>query len=134
MVGFGKAAPGSNYPAIYVEGAKDGQPGVFRSIDEGASWDRLSGYPLDLYDRVTVIEGDKTVFGRVYVAFAGNSMAYGQPRSKGTVLQVAETEPIGIGSPIAEAPSLATVRTDRVYGGSAGKVGEASLGTSQTGR
>ena len=42
--------------------------------------------------------------------------------------------PIGIGSPIAEAPSLATVRTDRVYGGSAGKVGEASLGTSQTGR
>ena len=134
VVGFGKAAPGSNYPAIYVEGAKDGQPGVFRSIDEGASWDRLSGYPLDLYDRVTVIEGDKTVFGRVYVAFAGNSMAYGQPRSKGTVLQVAETEPIGIGSPIAEAPSLATVRTDRVYGGSAGKVGEASLGTSQTGR
>ncbi len=29
------------------------------------------------------------------------------------------TAPIGIGSPIAEAPSLTTVRTDRVYGGSA---------------
>ena len=32
---------------------------------------------------------------------------------------------IGIGRPLAGSPSLTTVRTDRVYGGSAGKVVEA---------
>jgi hypothetical protein len=41
-------------------------------------------------------------------------------------------KPIGIGSPLAGTPSLATVRTDRVYGGSAGKVGEASLAACRT--
>ena len=41
---------------------------------------------------------------------------------------------IGIGTPLAGRPSLTTVRTGRVYGGSAGKVGAASQGTSQTGR
>ncbi len=40
---------------------------------------------------------------------------------------------IGIGTPLARRPSLTTVRTDRVYGGSAGEVGEASQGASQTG-
>jgi hypothetical protein len=50
------------------------------------------------------------------------------------LIEMLRKDPIGIGTPLAGCPSLTTVRTDRVYGGSAGEVGAASQGTSQTGR
>ena len=37
-VGFGKAAPGQSYPAIYVSAQIDGVRGFFRLIDSGATW------------------------------------------------------------------------------------------------
>ena len=51
-----------------------------------------------------------------------------------TFEELKKKESIGIGTPLAGRPSLTTARTDRVYGGSAGGVGVASQGTSQTGR
>jgi len=40
--GFGKGAPGHSYPAIYLAGTVNNQPGVFRSIDEARTWTRIN--------------------------------------------------------------------------------------------
>ncbi len=85
VVGFGKGAAGVSYPAIYVEGVKGSQEGIYRSTDEGATWDLLTIHPLGIWDRVTAICGDMRIFGRVYVAFAGNSCAYGQQFISGDI-------------------------------------------------
>ncbi|HEU4328655.1 MAG TPA: xyloglucanase, partial [Roseiflexaceae bacterium] len=42
VVGYGKAAPGKTYPAIYITGTVDNVAGFFRSDDAGASWVRIN--------------------------------------------------------------------------------------------
>jgi len=41
-VGLGKAAPESNYPAIYIWGTVNNILGLHRLIDEGATWQRVN--------------------------------------------------------------------------------------------
>jgi hypothetical protein len=41
-VGFGKAAPGHDYPAVYIWGDVKGVRGIHRSIDGGATWTRIN--------------------------------------------------------------------------------------------
>lgn len=81
--GYGKAKDNSDYPTLFVYGrsATDAAWGVWRSTDEGASWDRVAEYPLGIFDAVMVIAGDMEIFGRVYIGWSGNSFAYGQPTS-----------------------------------------------------
>jgi photosystem II stability/assembly factor-like uncharacterized protein len=74
-VGFGKANAG-DYPTVFVAGNK----GIFRSLDRGATWDKIGTYPLGIYDWIDSIDGDKDVFGKIYVAFAGSGFAYGTPK------------------------------------------------------
>ncbi|PSC03925.1 hypothetical protein SLNSH_16485 [Alsobacter soli] len=80
-IGFGKPAPGSDEPAIYISGRVRGRYGIWRSTDNAASWRSVAGFPLGTLDQVTVIEGDKDVFGRVYVGYKGSGWLYGQPSS-----------------------------------------------------
>jgi hypothetical protein len=54
--------------------------GVWRSTDEGASWDRIAEFPLGIFDVVMAVAGDPEIFGRVYIGWSGNSFAYGQPK------------------------------------------------------
>lgn len=77
-VGLGKARREDAYPTLFVAGMERQGPGVFRSTDEGRSWERISGYPLGVADWIDAVEGDKDVFGRVYIGFAGSGFAYGQ--------------------------------------------------------
>jgi xyloglucan-specific exo-beta-1,4-glucanase len=69
-LGFGKAAPGASYPALYLDGKINGVVGIFRSIDTGASWVRIDSaqgqYGHANYDKST-ITGDPKTFGTVYV-------------------------------------------------------------------
>ena len=69
-LGFGKAAPGAAYPAMYLDGTINGVTGVYRSIDTGASWVRIDSaqgqYAHAGYDR-SAITGDPKVFGTVYI-------------------------------------------------------------------
>ena len=74
---FGKGAPGSDYPTIFLAGTIDGQVGIFRSVDEGASWQFLVDYPAGIAEEPQSIEGDWNEFGRFYVALKGNGFAYG---------------------------------------------------------
>ena len=80
-VGFGKAAPGASYPAVYIWGSVGGVRGVFRSIDSGASWLRINddnhqyGGPGD----AQFVIGDLNTYGVVYMSTAGRGIVYGKP-------------------------------------------------------
>jgi photosystem II stability/assembly factor-like uncharacterized protein len=77
-VGFGKAASGKTYPAIYLVGTVNDIYGVFRSIDEGTSWTRINDDDHE-FGSINHCTGDETVFGRVYLGPEGRGIIYGQP-------------------------------------------------------
>jgi hypothetical protein len=76
-IGFGKTATGATYPTLYMYGKVSGAWGLYRSTNGAAVWDKCADYPLGIFDQVTAVNGDPDVFGKVYVAFSGNSFAYG---------------------------------------------------------
>jgi len=77
---FGAAAPGQSYPAIYIYGWVNNVPGLWRSIDNCATWQKLSGSPngsiLGTWDTPQSIGADGKTYGLVYVAFSGSSWKY----------------------------------------------------------
>lgn len=77
--GFGKAAPGQAYPAIFIYGWVNGELGIWRSDDNASTWKQISnGFPLGSFAPVKVIEGDSNTYGTVYVGLSGNGWAYGK--------------------------------------------------------
>ena len=80
-VGFGKAAEGHDYPAVYIWGDVGGVRGIHRSLDAGATWTRINddahqyGGPGD----GRFIVGDMNRFGVVYMSTAGRGIVYGKP-------------------------------------------------------
>jgi photosystem II stability/assembly factor-like uncharacterized protein len=78
-VAFGKAAKGAGYPTIYISGRVAGEYGIWRSIDDTRSWQRLVDFPMGSLDMVTVIGADPDVFGRVYVGYKGSGWVWGEP-------------------------------------------------------
>jgi len=76
--GFGKAAPGQSYPAIYLVGTVDGQPGIFRSIDQARTWTRIND-DQHQWGLILQIAGDPRIYGRVYVGTHGRGVFYGDP-------------------------------------------------------
>ncbi|MEV6877113.1 RICIN domain-containing protein [Amycolatopsis sp. NPDC051128] len=76
-VGFGKAAPGAGYPAVYLTGTVDGVTGVFRSIDGGAAFTRINDDRHQYGGNLGTITGDPAVYGRVYVGTNGRGVVYG---------------------------------------------------------
>ncbi len=79
--GFGKAAPGSAYPTLYLVGAVHGQPGIFRSLDRARTWVRINDNQHQ-WGLVLQIAGDPRIFGRVYVGTHGRGIFYGDPAKK----------------------------------------------------
>jgi hypothetical protein len=77
-VGFGKAAPGKTYPAVYIIGTVGGVTGVFRSIDEGATWLRVND-DQHQFGQMDNVAGDEEYYGRVYVTTQGRGIPYGEP-------------------------------------------------------
>lgn len=82
-VGFGKAAAGKTFPTVFIYGvAGAGVVGIYRSIDAGASWERVNddqhqfGGPAN----GQFVVGDMNVFGRVYMSSSGRGVIFGQPR------------------------------------------------------
>jgi photosystem II stability/assembly factor-like uncharacterized protein len=79
-VGFGKAAPGTSYPAIYLTGLVAGVQGVFRSLDEGNTWARINVDAKQWGWIGQTITGDPNIFGRVYLGTNGRGIVYGVPK------------------------------------------------------
>jgi len=77
--GFGRAAPHTKTPALYLVGTVDGQRGFFRSTDGGASWVRIND-DQHQWGLVLQITGDPKKFGRVYVGTHGRGTFYGDPK------------------------------------------------------
>jgi photosystem II stability/assembly factor-like uncharacterized protein len=80
-LGFGKAAPGTSYQALYLIGTVKDVTGVFRSTDKGATWLRVNddAHQWGSIGGVGVITGDPDTFGRVYVGTNGRGLQYGDP-------------------------------------------------------
>ncbi|MFD6115142.1 RICIN domain-containing protein [Streptomyces yangpuensis] len=80
-LGFGKAAPGASYQALYLLGTVKDVTGVFRSTDKGATWLRVNddAHQWGAIGGVGVITGDPDVFGRVYIGTNGRGLQYGDP-------------------------------------------------------
>lgn len=78
-LGFGRAAPGAGYPAIYLTGIVGGVQGIFRSTDGGGSWLRINTGAQQWGWIGQTITGDPRVFGRVYLGTNGRGILYGDP-------------------------------------------------------
>ncbi|MFI9358555.1 RICIN domain-containing protein [Streptomyces lydicus] len=80
-LGFGKAAPGASYQALYLIGTVKDVTGVFRSTDKGATWLRVNddAHQWGAIGGVGVITGDPDTYGRVYVGTNGRGLQYGAP-------------------------------------------------------
>jgi hypothetical protein len=81
-VGFGKNAPGQTYPSIYIVGWANGTAdvnfGVHRSIDAGATWQKIGdGFPGGTLKAIYDCYGDMGVYGTVYLATLGNGAYMG---------------------------------------------------------
>lgn len=76
-VGFGKAAEGKTYPAVYIFGTVSNVKGVFRSDDAGETWLRIND-DLHQFGAGTAITGDPRVYGRVYLATNGRGIVLGE--------------------------------------------------------
>lgn len=76
-VGFGKAAPGSEFPAVYAYAAVGGRRGVYQSIDEGATWARVDDeqHRYGGLANGSLLIGDMNTFGVVYMSTAGRGIA-----------------------------------------------------------
>jgi len=79
-IGFGKAAEGRTYPALYTSARIYGVRGIFRSEDGGRRWLRVNDEAHQYAYTGAAITGDPRVFGRVYVSTNGRGVVYGDPR------------------------------------------------------
>jgi len=78
-IGFGAAAPGASYPAIYVIGQQTSSSstyGIFRSTNEGSTWIQIND-PNHQWGFAQPITGDPKTFGTVYVGTGGRGVIYG---------------------------------------------------------
>ncbi|MER7405297.1 1,4-beta-glucanase [Streptomyces sp. NPDC000070] len=78
-LGFGKAAEGASYPALYMVGATETITAVYRSDDEAKSWTRINDDQHQWGWIGATIAGDPRVYGRVYIATNGRGVQYGEP-------------------------------------------------------
>lgn len=75
--GFGKAAPNTTTPTLFVEGEIDGQSGVFGSTDLGSTWSQVPDLPDQFLGSIRTLTGDMNTFGQVYLGTGGNGFVYG---------------------------------------------------------
>ncbi|HXT11026.1 MAG TPA: cellulase [Candidatus Angelobacter sp.] len=75
-LGFGKAAPGKAFPALYLSGNVGRGEGLYRSLDSGESWVRIND-DQHQYGAISHVTGDPRIFGRVYFATSGRGIIYG---------------------------------------------------------
>jgi hypothetical protein len=74
---FGANPPGQSYPAVFVYGTVNNVQGIFRSDDNGATWAQIDSPNNRIGDVPGDIEGDRQVYGRVFVPTVGRGVIYG---------------------------------------------------------
>ena len=83
QLAFGKAPPGGLAAAVYLFGVlasdPEGQPAVYRSLDQGQSWLRISVPEIALGAGPQVLEASREHFGVIFVGTAGRGIFVGAP-------------------------------------------------------
>jgi hypothetical protein len=84
-IAIGKAAPGASYHTLYVWGrlslgGADPVEGLYRSIDAGASFQRIND-DRHRFGRLGALAADPLEFGVVYLAPEGRGVVIGKPRA-----------------------------------------------------
>ena len=77
-MGLGKAKDGSESPALYVFGKVNGKEGLFRTDNDGRSWQRIDD-DAHRFGKISRVTGDPRLYGRVYFATQGRGIVYGDP-------------------------------------------------------
>ncbi|HEX7645198.1 MAG TPA: hypothetical protein VF472_23610 [Burkholderiaceae bacterium] len=78
-VGFGLAATGQAYPAVYISAKINNVYGIYQSIDGGATWRQLNDAKHQ-WGGINSVAGDMRVFGRVYVGAMRGGVIVGNPQ------------------------------------------------------
>jgi xyloglucan-specific exo-beta-1,4-glucanase len=78
-VGFGKAAPGQSFMAVFTSARIDGVRGIYRSDDAGATWVRINDDQHQYGWTGQAITGDPRIYGRVYLGTNGRGILYADP-------------------------------------------------------
>ncbi|HYA79077.1 MAG TPA: xyloglucanase [Candidatus Nitrosopolaris sp.] len=79
-LGFGKAAPGKTFPAVYLLGTINQLHARYRSGDAGQTWVRIDDDQHQFATADTpMIIGDPRIYGRVYITTGGRGVIYGTP-------------------------------------------------------
>ncbi|MFE9839315.1 WD40/YVTN/BNR-like repeat-containing protein [Streptomyces sp. NPDC005551] len=78
-LGFGRAADGARYPALYQVGSTGTVTAVLRSDDEAKTWVRINDDAHQWGWTGEVITGDPRIRGRVYLGTNGRGIQYGDP-------------------------------------------------------
>jgi photosystem II stability/assembly factor-like uncharacterized protein len=79
-LGFGKAAPGKTFPALYLLGTIHQFHARYRSDDAGQTWVRIDDNQHQYANAdVPLILGDPRIYGRVYFTTGGRGVIYGDP-------------------------------------------------------
>lgn len=82
-IGLGLLSPDSDYlkcdKALYICGEIEGVYGLFRSFDDGRSWEKINDDTQQFGD-INSIDGDCRTFGRYYIATGSFGLKYGDPR------------------------------------------------------
>jgi hypothetical protein len=77
-LGFGKAAPGKQFPAIFLLGTVHQLHARYRSDDVGQTWVRIDDNQHQYGNaNVPLIIGDPHIYGRVYFTTGGRGVIYG---------------------------------------------------------
>ena len=76
LLALGKAKSGAAYSAaVYVVGTMNGQWGVYRSDDAGATWSRFND-DAHQFGGIGVMAADWNTYGRIYVTGTGRGIIY----------------------------------------------------------
>jgi xyloglucan-specific exo-beta-1,4-glucanase len=76
-IGFGKAAEGEEYPALYTYAKINDKFGIYRSDNAGKKWVRINDDAHQFGSANRTITGDPRVYGRVYVGTNGHGIVIG---------------------------------------------------------
>ena len=75
--GMGKGADGSKSDALYIAVGSERGSRLMRSLDEGESWQEISGEG-QYFGNITTLCGDQRKFGRVYFGTGGRGLFVGE--------------------------------------------------------
>lgn len=106
-IGFGMAAPGQSYNALYLIGIVGGIHGIFRSDDAGSTWVQINDSQHQ-YGNTCCITGDPRLYGRVYFGTNGRGIIYGDIAGAQTTPTVTPTNTPIAGATVTPTPKPVT--------------------------